>query len=180
MATLVQNRWTQMGAVGVLTALLGVVIGALSFSGVSSGPEFGPVKLTSGGTIFVSGDGARIGALQQVVELELPLTGAEAVAAGWTDPILCSTGRGKYFQRAGDPEVPYVLMYDSLDQLIGIYLLSNAEKPSPWERAEQITSGGVPIIDYEHWGLFVYFQDQTRACSLDTGRGASGCAPGSC
>jgi hypothetical protein len=139
-----------------------------------------PVKLTSGGTVFRGGSDGDIGAFREVVELDLPRTGAEAVAAGWKDPILCSSGRGKYFQKTGDPDVPYVLMYDNEDELIGIYLLSDTEMPSPWESAEQITSGGAPIIDYEHWGLFVYFGDPTRACRFDTERGASGCAPGSC
>ena len=36
--------------------------------------------------------------------------------------------------------------------------------PILWKRTEEILEGAGQIIDYEHWGLFIYFQDPTRAC----------------
>ena len=95
---------------------------------------------------------------------ELPLTAAEAVAVGWNDPLLCDQGRGKYFQKVASEGFPYTLMYSSENELIGIYLISDTEKPDPWELTEEIKGGAGPIIDYEHWGLFIYFRDPTRAC----------------
>ena len=132
----------------------------------------GPVKLTAGGTVHsIRGLGWR-----QIVEEELPLTAAEAVAAGWVDPILCSTGRGRYFQKGGVEEVPYLLMYDAADQLTGMYMVSETEMPAPWERTEQISGGAGAVIDYEHWGLFVYFRDPIKACvALDDGCGYALC-----
>jgi hypothetical protein len=100
MAELLANRWVQLVVVGVLTALLGAAIGSLVFPRGSSGLSLGPVRLTTGGSVFISGDGSNIGVLGEIFEEDLPLTGTEAVAAGWIDPILCSQGRGKYFQKA--------------------------------------------------------------------------------
>ena len=108
-------------------------------------------------------------ASRTIVEEELPLTAAEAVAAGWQDPILCSVGRGRYFKKTGGGEVPYLLMYDSEDQLTGMYLVSETEMPLPWERTEDISGGAGPVLDYEHWGLFVYFREPLNACTAREG-----------
>ena len=53
---------------------------------------------------------------------QLPVTLAEAVAAGWKDPVLCTPGRGRFFRKETEGEaVPYFLMYDRRDALIGVY-----------------------------------------------------------
>jgi hypothetical protein len=174
MAELLANRWAQLVLVGILTALLGTAIGSLVFPRGSSGLSLGLVRLTTGGSVFISGDGSDIGVLGEIFEEDLPLTASEAVAAGWRDPILCSQGRGKYFQKSSVEETPYVLMYSSEGHLIGLYMFSRQELPAPWERTEQISGGGgTRVIDYEHWGLFVYFQDPTRACkTTEAGKGS--------
>jgi hypothetical protein len=41
--------------------------------------------------------------------------------------------------------------------------------PAPWERWDSFVDGGLTIIPYEHWGLFVYFQDPSKACQTGTG-----------
>ena len=166
MVELLENRWVQRVGVVVATLVLGVAISVVIFSGGPEDHSLGPVKLTTGGTVFVTGDGGRTGASRQIVEEDLPLTGAEAVAVGWKDPLLCDQGRGKYFQKVAGEGTPYTLLYDSEDELIGIYLISDTEKPAPWELTEEIKGGAGPIIDYEHWGLFIYFRDPTRACSI--------------
>ena len=166
MAALLRNRWFQLAVVGVVAAFLLGFVSAVLLTAGPSGPTFGPVKLTTGGAVFLTGDGGRPGASRPIVEEELPLTGAEAVVAGWKDPILCSQGRGRYFQKTGGGVVPYLLMYDSADDLMGIYHISMTEMPPPWEFTKEIFGGAGPVVDYEHWGLFVYFRDSTQACTI--------------
>ena len=167
MAEMLGNRWMQRAVVVVARLILGVAISVVFFSLVPEDHSLGPVKLTAGGTVFHTGDrDGRGGPARQILEEELPLTGAEAVAAGWKDPILCDHGRGKYFQKVAGQRSPYTLMYSSEDDLIGVYLISDTEKPAPWELTEEILGGAGPIIDYEHWGLFIYFQEPTKACAI--------------
>lgn len=135
MNPIVNNRWIQLVVACAVTALLAVVVGTIAGSsgGETVATPFGPVKLTTGGAVRRTGEGW-IGQTQNlkgerpVVELELPLTGTEAVAAGWKDPVLCSEGRGKYFQKVAQ-DVPYILMYNLADDIIGIYHISMAEMP---------------------------------------------------
>ena len=199
MLNILLNRWFQLGAAIAITAVVGVVVGVLiAGSGtVSSVKEVattvatgefsqrtvaGRVTLTTGPSIpldFSTGSAhtgdnlAGHGAAWEATIISLPLTATGAVEAGWEDPILCSVGRGRYFQNgpAGE-DYSHFLMYNTADQLIGIYMFSEAEMPAPWERWASFVDGGVTIIPYEHWGLFVYFQDPTRAC--ETGEGMPG------
>ncbi len=185
MAGLVQNRWVQLASGYALAAvLLAVIVVLLASAEDSSATWVGDrVFLTSGGTITfgysISGryslarsaskeykDGRPKS--QITVDMSLPLTAAEAVAAGWTDPIFCSSGRGRYFQKgpAGEGE-PFFLMYNGDDQLIGMYQFSKSEMPTPWKRLDELRGGGgLTLLDFEHWGLIVFFQDPTRACGV--------------
>ena len=92
------------------------------------------LALSSGGTIEEL-SGAQSAALTTEEAQQLPLTAAEAVAAGWTDPVLCSPGRGRYFEK-GKPyvDVPYFLLYNDQNELTGIYQFSLTEMPAPWTR----------------------------------------------
>ena len=154
-----RNRWVQTGTLTVVAAVVGVVVSILVFSASSE------ETLSSGQLIFASGgaSGAGIGA----PNIHLPVTAAEAVASGWKDPILCAAGRGRYFQQdQPDEGVPYILMYNQGNRLIGFYLYSKAEMPQPWERTDRLQgSGGTALLDFKHWGLFVYTEDSTRACT---------------
>jgi hypothetical protein len=189
MAGLVQKRWVQEASGFAVAAVLLVVVVVLLASGEggSTGNSVGDrVFLTSGGTIQQSGHMPGVlGKLrsQITVDMDLPLTAAEAVADGWTDPIFCSVGRGRYFQKgpAGEGE-PFFLMYNGDDELIGMYqfsksemptddellgmyLFSKSEMPSPWHRWDELKGGGgLTLIDFEHWSLVVFTQDATRAC----------------
>ena len=158
------NRWIQLVAAVVATAVLATAVTLVLSSAGPSDPTLGPVKLTTGGTVYQLGEDPQFARSREILEEALPLTAAEAVAAGWEDPILCSVGRGRYFQKSGGEEVPYILMYDSEDQLTGMYLVSETEMPPPWERTENISGGAGPVLDYEHWGLFVYFREPLNAC----------------
>ncbi len=174
MAGLVQKRWVQEASGFAVAAVLLVVVVVLLASGEggSTGNSVGDrVFLTSGGTIQQSGHMPGVlGKLrsQITVDMDLPLTAAEAVAAGWTDPIFCSPGRGRYFHKgpAGEGE-PFFLMYNSADELIGMYLFTKSEMPIPWKRLDELRGGGgITIVDFEHWGLIVFYQDSTRACGV--------------
>ena len=186
MPNLLLNRWFQVGATAILAVVVGVVIGVLlagsgsvdsvrDVAGTVASGEFtdetgigGLVSLRTGGGIQPRGESVRQVAppLGQDFAIELPLTAAEAVAAGWIDPVLCRVGRGRYFQKGPEGEAePYFLMYNSLDRLIGVYLFSDVEILPPWEQMDSLSGGGgLTLIDFPHWGLFVYFQDSTRAC----------------
>ena len=167
MDMLIRNKWLLLGAVGLaMGVVVGVVVPLLVSSGSSETTSVGDrLILTTEGTVYVSGDGSRIGALKDAFEEDLPLTVAAALASGYTDPVLCSIGRGKYFRReqAGVAD-PYFLMYDTDAELIGIYLFSETEMPAPWKRMDELLGGGTPVIDHEHWGIFLYMSDPTRAC----------------
>ena len=167
MMALLGNRWGELAVLGIVTTLLGLIVSAILLSAGPSGPTLGPVKLTAGGSILLMGDTSGQGdwASRPLVEEVLPLTTAEAVAAGWQDPIICSVGRGRYFKKAGDAKAPYLLMYDAADRLTGMYMVSQTEMPPPWELTEEISGGAGAVLDYEHWGLFVYFRDPLKACT---------------
>ena len=193
MADLFINRWVQVAVTGTIAVVVGVVVGVLvAGSGTVSSVKdvaatvatgeipqdtafVGQVMLTTGPSIATikAYGGVAGGTARDATDQTLPSTAAEAVAAGWKDPILCSVGRGRYFQNgpAGE-DYSHFLMYNTADQLIGIYLFSEAEMPAPWERWDSFVDGGLTIIPYEHWGLFVYFQNPTRAC--ETGEGEPG------
>ena len=192
MTKLMFNRWFQVGATGIFAAVVGVLVGVLiaesetvssvkEVAGTVATGEFsedtvyvGPVVFTTGPSIprIIDEYGGRPRASRDATDVTMPFTAAEAVAAGWKDPILCSPGRGRYFQKglAGEGE-PHFLMYNTADQLIGVYLFSEAEMPPPWERWDSLVDIGLTLIDFEHWGLFVYFQDASRACFTGEGAG---------
>jgi hypothetical protein len=185
MTGLVQNRWAQLGAASALAVVLGVVIGlVVSAAGSDGGPTAGELYFTTGGPATGGGGspsgGSTVGTT--ALEQQLPMSVTDALAAGWTDPVLCAPGRGRFFYKAQDEEAdPYFLMYDRRDALIGVYLYSNAEMPSPpWQRLDGLQAGGgLPLLDYEHWGLFVYSQDPTRACTRLSAEGVELASGGS-
>jgi hypothetical protein len=50
--------------------------------------------------------------------------------------------------------------------MIGVYLYSMAEMPQPWARTDKLLkSGGSALLNFEHWGLFIFNDDPTRACT---------------
>ena len=184
MASVFRVRWVQVGAGATLGAVLAAAITLFATSSASSGLSAGDhVSLTSGGAVRASTEEPGFGYLSEVISEELPLTAAEAVAAGWTDPVLCDPGRGRYFRKGTmDDAPPYFLMYDSKDQLTGVYLFvsSEGEMPAPWAKWDELNAGDLPIIDYAHWSLLVYFRDATRACEThDRSRSESAWSGGS-
>ena len=197
MANIASNRWFQRSAALTIAGIVGAVIGVLvagsgtvstvkDVAGTVATGEFPEDTAFVGRAMFTDGPsivqiidlyGGRPRASRDATDQPLPSTAAEAVAAGWKDPIICAPGRGRYFQN-GPPGEDYshFLMYDTADQLLGIYLFSEAEMPAPWALWESLTDSGLTIIPYEHWGLFVYFQDPSKACQTGEGQAGAGAA----
>ena len=92
----------------------------------------------------------------------IPINVDAAIAQGWPDPIFCSQGRGKYYS---NPDFDYIIMYNGDGNPIGIYQYSEEPKPAPWWKTKAILSGGLEVVEQEHYGLFIFFADATRACS---------------
>ena len=156
----------------VVVAAMGAVVMFLVFSWEPSVTSVGDrVVLTSGGTIDQAprSDSALTSGQEEI--LHLPLTAAEAVAAGWKNPVLCSAGRGRYFQK-GTPDEgePYFLLYNDQDELIGIYQFSETEMPPPWKRYDELRGAGSLLLLEEHWSLLVFFRDWIRACTSEAQR----------
>jgi hypothetical protein len=156
---------------------VGIGIGFVAFSalGEQEVAAIGDaVSLTSGGTVKRAGryvDAGRIPGAEHRVTEDMPLTATQAVADGWRDSGACVEGRGRYFQKGGPDEgPPYLLMYSSLDELIGIYQVSTVEMPSPWQQQESLQGAGATLVSIPHWSLLVYFKNPARACvSTDLG-----------
>ena len=92
----------------------------------------------------------------------IPITSDVAVSLNWYDPVLCAPGRGRYFTR---PEFSHILMYNTSGNAIGIYQHTADEMPSPWFKTKEIIGGGsIPVVEVEHYGFFIYFQDPMTAC----------------
>ena len=92
----------------------------------------------------------------------IPANVDEAIAQGWPDPIFCSQGRGKYYS---NPAFQHIIMYNGDGNPIGIYQYTEQSMPAPWWKTTRILSGGIEIVAKEHYGLFIFFADATRACS---------------
>ena len=45
-------------------------------------------------------------------------------------------------------------MHNNAHDLIGVYLFSKTEMPTPWHRLDELRAGGnAPLVDYERWGV---------------------------
>ena len=146
-----ENPRAQLVLGVIVTAAIGVIVALVIAPGGGSGGL--------GDRLVIStGSGAEFSE-------ELPYHAIDATAAGWTDLVRCFKGRGRYFTRTtaqGQP-LPYLLLYDVDDDLVGVYLVSTTEMPDPWKHLED---GLIGVADYEfeHWSLPVYVQDPLLAC----------------
>ena len=56
-----------------------------------------------------------------------------------------------------------MLMYNHEDKLLGMYMFSETEMPSPpWFHVLRLQ--GVYDLEYEHWGLEIMFRQPKLAC----------------
>ena len=95
-------------------------------------------------------------------EEQLPLTVIAALNNGWTINSHCDLTNGRFFNK---PEIPYLLGYDTKDELLSIYLFSKEKMPEPWVRSNTIDMNLYPSINYEHSKLIVHFKNPSNACS---------------
>ena len=102
----------------------------------------------------------------------IPDTGALAIEQGWVDQAYCSQGRGKYFTKADED---YLLMYNAAGIPIGIYQQSFESMDLPWRKIPKLVGGGgLDVIAEEHYGMFIYFGDNIRACKSGEAAAGSG------
>jgi len=164
-----RSRWVQTSVLTVVGVAVGAVVSFLIFAGGAAGTSGGQLFFATGGS-SAAGPGspgqAGKGGLE-TASVGLPGTAAQALADRWKEAPMCAAGLGRYFQQEGRDETDsYLLMYNRDDQLIGVYLYSMAEMPAPWQRTDQLQgNGGMALLDFEHWGLFVYAQDPIGACA---------------
>ena len=93
-----------------------------------------------------------------------PLTANEAKSSNWTENGKCIEGLGRYFS---NPAMPNLLVYNSLGDLIGIYLYSYEPMLKPWIKSETlIIPNNITVIAGEHWALPLYLQNSSNACDL--------------
>ena len=152
MGDLLANPRAQLALVGIVLIVVGIVIGVV----ISSSRE---VVALGDRVIISTGSGSKVAE-------GLPLTAAEATAAGWTDLVRCFRGRGRYFEKmdaTGQPG-PYLLIFNDENELIGVYLVSRIVMPvPPWEYLKDGLIG-VKNYEFEHWSLPIYSKNPTLAC----------------
>ena len=150
-----------------ITFLIGTTIGlALSFtlltkddgaSGVNIVGDY--FMLATGGTAILSRRGWKIeGENWEAIQ---PLNLSEANNLGWEKEVTCVPNVGYYSKRVttkGFVE-PYSLIFDDQDIVIGIYLFSETQQKSPWEKMQAI--GPFP---YPHWGLHIFCTNPATEC----------------
>ena len=148
--SMLRDRRVQVVGGAILLVVVTAVATVLIARALSSTVSLGDRLVLSGGP-------------RDSVPVDLPLTAAEAVAAGWEDPIICLPRKGRYFRKEIDGQLTsQLLMYNNEDQLLGIYMISKNEMPPPWERVCAVR--GVPELEYEHWAMEVLFRSPKLAC----------------
>jgi hypothetical protein len=160
MERILLQRWFQLTVGGVVAFALGMVVWLLTLGGPSAPIERPDRVLLHGGS--------------PTLAAPVPLTAPEAAAAGWTEPAgECIARQGRFLFKEGEP---YVLIYNLGGSLIGMYLYSQKEMPSPpWLFFEAGAKKMIkilgfykvikqPDLGFDHWGLSVYFKESQFAC----------------
>ena len=144
-----RERFIQFSLIGLV---LGIVIGILI-----------PMFIGGGGSSTSVGDRLILTGNPQNPGLSISLSTVDATAAGWTDHMLCAPGRGRYFTK--DDSSNLVILYNNAERITGIYIASDSEMLSPWEKTDSLKGGGgIELINKEHWGLYAFFNDPIQAC----------------
>lgn len=149
------NRRVQFGLGVIALFVLGLVVGLLvsGDSSVLGQPDRVVLRSATGGFLE-----------------SIPLTATEAVKAGWKDPNMCVTLKGRYFQKeSGGEPVPYLLIYKASDELLATYFFSETDMPPPWKYMPEGLEG-VGYMNFPHWGLSVYVRDSSSPAPCGTRR----------
>lgn len=147
----------------LILLLIGIVVGFIIGLTSSGSTQERYIALDSGGAIINSGDVYYIqqGSGKQTLETLLPTTLLEAKNNGWIEQTACIANKGKYLTQKNSQ---YLLIFNIQDELIGIYLVSQSEKQSPWIKSESLSVGSQNILDYPHWNLVVNLKNPSNAC----------------
>ena len=173
MPDILRNRWLHLLLVAVVMGLVGVVGAQLAFTEEEAQEVSGAADRVMMTSPLATGEatggrrnfGSASDATKNLFRDEVPLNAPAAVAAGWQASPACEEGRGRIFGKAGQQDVPYLLMYDVDDQLLGLYMYSLAPiSEAPWERMEELLVGDRPIIPSEHWAMTLYIRDAAAPC----------------
>jgi hypothetical protein len=148
---MLKKKWFWLGVGGLVMAVLGGVVA---------------IQVKPESTILSLGDQVMLadGAVNRQPQA-VPLTAAEATTEGWTQQGSCVEGKGRYFKKGTQGQIAYLLTFNADDELIGLYLFSKEELPSPWDPVEQLVAAGATLLDFAHWSLPVYFLDPQTACT---------------
>ena len=150
-----------------LTFLIGITIGlTLSFTLLNKDDGPSDVNnlgdqfiLATGGTAILSKRGWKIeGENWEQIQ---PITLTAANNLGWEKEVTCVPNVGYYSKKVTvkDFGEPYSLIFNERDIVIGIYLFSETQQKSPWEKMQAI--GPYP---YPHWGLHIFFTNPSTEC----------------
>ena len=92
----------------------------------------------------------------------VPLSSKEASSSGWTENGHCVRGLGRYFS---NPDMPNLLIYNSIDELIGVYLYSYDPMKNPWTKSQPLViPQDITLVPNEHWAIQMCFQNPSKAC----------------
>ena len=172
MTNLISNINRKLAIVFVISLTGGATIAVIILFVISSANQVRPIDL---GPVTIASINYDANTKVPIItsSFELPYTGADAIKVGLQDPILCSFGRGKFYlsdEFYRDSE--YLIIYNYLDQLTGLYLYTENIMPKPWLKLDELRGGGgIPVVDKEHYGLFVLFRNPNESCR---GSGKSG------
>jgi hypothetical protein len=104
-----------------------------------------------------------------ITSLELPMIASQATAGKWVDTFLCETGKGRFHYKLkpeSDEKLEYLLIYNILDVLIGVYFFStDTTLTEPWKIAEDLTPNNIILLDYPHSNIVFYFGNPVGSCS---------------
>lgn len=153
----------------VVTAFIGIGIGLILSLNIFESKSTqligaGDRLMLANGESLIGGGAGKLPVLQvkdQVWEQNQPITLTEARNLRWKIETKCTPNIGYYSRRtaANDLPEPYSLIFDDQEKVIGIYLFSKVQQPAPWQQMESV--GPFP---YPHWGLHMFFYDQSKAC----------------
>ena len=116
---------------------------------------------------------------EMATSVELPMRASDATTEGWVDTFLCETGKGRFYYKLkpeSGEKLEYLLIYNSLDVLIGVYFSSkDTTLPEPWKIAEELSPNNIILIDHPHSNIVFYFGNPVGSCkSADVGRAGTG------
>ena len=156
----------------IKTSIAGIIIGALIAAGIFYlvKPEPEPVESLQQALFAWGGTQIKGRWDDQTVQNKLedthlfPLNVSEANSANWIENGQCVKGIGRYFS---NDDMPNLLVYNNLGDLIGIYLYSHEPMSNPWVKSEPLViPNNVTIIKDTHWALPLYLQNPANACGL--------------